>query len=508
MIALFDDFLHIERACSKMINTPDDRIAVSALNCFLGESIDTTRWVSLLMIFITIFVLDRIYFNERNWRRLLLFFIHPLVLVPFFWASQITTSMSVLWSSIWVLLFLRWFKSTKPIVSRFLPVFLFTFVGFTLRFESVAYVFVLLSLWAIQNRKAFIDGYRKVIAGLVLISLLFARFVTGIIHYVVPYESPFNQVAVTASGNLTSYPQGSWIFLQMDAVWSYVEALVLPWKASFYGNWYRWWEILKEPSVTVMRFSFLIITGVVILSLSYFYFRKKKETTEIPVKVFWAFVFFLGVTIGLSALPRSDWYYLSRVYLGTLCFMVWMTPLLVRKKILYYPVAIILLVSSCAHGFLHYSSESNMRIYEKEVAGGAHPFLDFTQAAELDSEGKHLDAIKVLHGVYQKIPKESAMVSSRAGIFWSLALYHSWVIYEKMGEHQNAAEVFRHLRDSTYFPSIHACLQNDSEPVEKCLAGDLKTVFCTSFAGGFPNLETVRPYRVSVESVCGFKPPK
>jgi hypothetical protein len=77
-----------------------------------------------------------------------------------------------------------------------------------------------------------------------------------------------------------------------------------------------------------------------------------------------------------------------------------------------------------------------------------------------------------------------------------------------MGDHQNAAEVFRHLSDSTYYPSIHACLQIDSVPVEKCLSDERKSVFCTSFSGGFPDLETVRPYRVSVEALCGFKPPK
>jgi hypothetical protein len=215
-------------------------------------------------------------------------------------------------------------------------------------------------------------------------------------------------------------------------------------------------------------------------------------------------IFFSASTAMLSVVPRSDWYYLSRVYLGTLVFFLFAGPVLVKNIKVFILSATLLSISTLGHLFSHFSDERSFSAYETEIAGADHPYLDLEQAERELQAGNPDAAIKTLYQIYEKIPRDSAAQSLRAGVFWSHGLYDAWRVYELSGNEAKALEVYRVLRNSTYFPATHACLQIPSIPVDECLKDDRTGHFCDSLGLAYSKMKTVRPYRVDPEKLCGF----
>ncbi|MBS1959637.1 MAG: hypothetical protein JST80_09220 [Bdellovibrionales bacterium] len=498
MIQLLDDFTHIGQSCLRLDTQPMDRFAVVAINCALGESVDHARFASLAFILATLVILDRVFFRDRDWKRVLLWAVHPLVLIPFFWASQITTSMTAFWASVWTLIFIRWLPQPRdPKMIAWLAVW--SILGAAVRFEALAYGFVFLALFFWFNR-TWLAARKRVATGLAISTagMLLGKVLVRLIPAHAPHMVTEWGTVSDALNEAHFYPLATYPFLQLDSIGRYLEGFFLPWKISFYGDWYQWWSIHEALWMSPLRLAFW---SAAIFGGS-FLIKNREWRGRIRVGL----LFFVGCTAALSSLPRNDWYYPVRAYLGTLCLLVCLTPLILRRKVVYGATALLFAASSLAHITMHYSDGSSFVAYESEIAGGAHPFMAFDEAKLLLKAGKPDEAIKALHEVYEKIPVESARTSARAGAFWSLSLYYAWIIYEKQVDRTKADEVLKVLRDSTYYPAVHACLQADYSTPEQCLDGERKGNFCGSLTYAMPRLETVRPYRVDPEKICGFEP--
>lgn len=499
MIPLLDDFTHVGLACMRLKTMPADRFAVVALNCALGESVDRARVASLLFVLGTLWVLDRLFYRERDWRRLLLWSVHPLILIPFFWASQITTSMTAFWGAVWTAIFVGWFERNKKIW----PLLVWSFIGASVRFEAFAYGMVFLAAYFLKDltsiREFVYAHWRKVSYGVGTssVAILIAKYA---LQYIPSNAIQVDFITVAGEGIAAGfYPHLTYPFLQMDSLGRYFEALLLPWKLSYYGDWYQWWEIQQHLWKGFLRLWIFIVPAAVALYLS----RKNRESFR---RVLLGFGFFAGTTLMLSSLPRNDWYYPVRAYLGALCFFVFVTPFLLKRRLFFGLALGLFSASTLIHIAFHFSSPSDFRAYEAEVAGARHPFLDIEDAQALSAASKPDEALATLHQLYAGIPVASARISTRAGTFWTLGLYHAWLIYDEAGRADKTAEVMKVLRHSTYYPAVHACLQTAGIPVEECLEGERKVNFCASLTHAFPKLPTRRPYRVDTEQLCKFKP--
>jgi hypothetical protein len=513
MLRLMDDFTHIGFACTRFQANPEDRFAVVGLNCLLGENITHTRIASLIVILLTLILLDRAFFQDRNWRRTFLTILHPLILIPFFWASQISTSLTTLFAAAWVYFWIRWIdppNQNRPLWAWFfLPV---AGACILVRQETIAYCAVFALIWAIQNRSKILQNPKRPLLALALSIASFqaAKKIFFKSGFTTLETSPLiRNIADSfghASSPATQYPIFTWPILQLDSALRYLEGLLLPWRASFYGNWYKWWEIHLNPLKTALQFAGAAFLLFIALLLGRHLLRKKGNHLDSIFRLVMGFLFFIGSALLLSAAPRSDWYYPARAYLGTLAFFVWVSPLLIRNTKTFAISLAILLVSTIAHVSLHFQNESSFLAYETEMTGADHPYLDLMDAELKLKNGKGAESIPPLFRIYQKIPVDSTNLSLRAGFFWSEGLYEAWRTYSILGNETKAMEVYRVLRNSTYFQSAHACLQIPSIPVEECLKDDRKSHFCDSLNFEYSKVKLARPYRIEPEKICGFRP--
>jgi hypothetical protein len=508
MIPLMDDFTHIGFACTRFHLNPEDRFAVTGLNCLLGEDLFRSRIASLIAIALTVWILDLAFFKNRNAKRILLTLLHPLTLVPFFWASQISTSLTALFAALWCFFFIRWMEQRQRIPSFWTWLWVpMAGACVLVRFESLAYCGIFALAWILQNPKFAFQNFKKILfaGGSTVLTFQIAKRIFTFAAST-PAVSPLANAISQSFTQQPNYPLKVWPFLQLDSLLRYLKNLALPWQTSFYGNWYRWWEISQHPNQTLFWFAG---TGV-LLSLIYFglsrYLKAKKTPDDSLQALFMGLILFAGSAGMLSLIPRSDWYYLPRSYLGTLTFFLFVGPILVKHFKTFILSATILGLSSFGNLFLHFKDQRSFSAYETEIAGADHPYLDLEQADFELQAGNPEAAIKTLHRIYEKIPIESAAQSLRAGVFWSQGLYEAWRVYEGSGNETKALEVYRVLRNSTYFPATHACLQIPSIPIEDCLKDDRKTHFCDSLGFGYSRMKTVRPYRIDLEKLCGFRP--
>lgn len=503
MIPLIDDFTHVGLACARLAEYPADRFAVVSLNCALGEDLDRTRAASLLFILATLWILDRLFYRERDWRRPLLGALHPLLLIPFFWASQITTSMTGFWAAVWATLFVRWFDRARGLAA----LLAWSFVGASVRFEAFAYGLVFLAAYALMYREQYWpagrERTRRLVKGVgaASIAILAGKYALQLIPSNAFIVSLASHASEAGEGGARYYPLLTYPFLQADSIARYLEGFALPWRLSYYGDWYQWWKIDQQLWRGPLRLLLTLAPAAALLL-----WLRRRGDREGVFRLGAGLFFFLATTAMLSSLPRNDWYYPVRAYLGTLCLLVFTGPLLLRRKTAGAAVIAILALSTAAHVAFHFSTHDQFRAYETEIAGGGHPFLDLDEAKAFHRSGRPDDALRSLHGLYSKIPVASAQRSTRAGTFWTLGLYSAWMIYDEQGRAGKAAEVYRVISHSTYYPAVHACLQIETEPVEKCLEGERKDNFCASLTKPFPKLPVRRPYPIDVEQVCRFKP--
>lgn len=509
MIPLLDDFTHIELACKQLRDFPDNRPAINWVNCALGESLDSSRMASLAAILLTLLLLDLSFFKDRSWKRILLMALHPMVLVPFFWASQISTSLTALWAAIWLFTFqtaLRT-KTRKSTILSFASLIFIGIAGTLFRFEAALFAGTFLLLLLLHSPGRFKLQWKRAILATSLLSIPVARLVTGILqHLFRPLPSAPGAPLRFHEVSGLSYPPGAWLYLQMESILQYLKSIFLPWTMSFHGDWYEWWHIHLHRQEEVVKFGLTLLaifaSGIAIRHLL---IRSRKEPGLIEATL-QGIALFVCITAAFSTVVRTDWYYLTRAWMGSIAFLLWTSPLIAENRKIFPVVTALLFLSTTAHLCLHFSDKIEFRSYETEVTGAAHPFISFAEMKEYARNHRVDDAISSAHEVYARIPEDMARASDRAGAFWTLALYYGWVLNEQDQRKEDAKKILGVLGKSNYYPAIHACLQEESIPVSSCLEGKRKAIFCDSMGMEFPELETAHPYRITPKEICGFEP--
>ena len=508
MIPLLDDPAHIGLACSTLEVHPDNRPAINWVVCALGESLEGTRLASLLAILLTIFLIDRTFFRDRNWKRYALMNLHPLVLTPFFWASQISTSLTTLWAALWIWLYQAWMNQ-KDRTGKWILFSLLSGLsafGTLFRFEASAYAGVFLGVYFLRSTLNWRKALKAAAPGAVFLCIPAVRLITGLLQHIARPATPGTPTSGLTLVAGASYPAGSWPYLQMNALLTYCKGILLPWSISFYSDWYRWWEIETHRNREVLAFSIFLLAGVLAWWIARIVMRRIGKATESIDALASGFALFFLITAVLSGTMRTDWYYLARTYLGFLVFLIFAAPVFAKNSKFFWLIAAFWNLSSVAHITLHYSTPENFTAYESEVAGGYHPHLSFAEMRSLYNAGKKEEALQAVHRVYEKIPPGMAAVSDRAEMYWALSLYNAWVMYQWDNRIEESRKVYGILSKTGFFPSVHACLQNPEVPVESCLIRKRKDAFCDSLGSEFPKLQTVRPYRINPKDLCGFEP--
>ncbi len=504
MIELLDDFYHVQKACELFQTYPGDRFLVRGISCIVGENIDYVRLLSFASILFTSGLLLKIFglFKEKyKWHYFMLLGLHPMVLFPFFYASQFATSVSVLWASIGLYLTQRYSKW------NFLVLILWGFLGPLTRFES-AYIFLM--LWCSYNLMLFIktDNIDKFTNRLLthikkinwtnLIILLIAFKTGGVaIKYMLPGVI---DEKVFIDNIAKMYPSKEYYLSQIWAIILYFKNAIFPFSHTFFGNWYAWKDVTQGFGPIIL-ISAYIITLMVSGTLT---FIKTKYGKNLQITAGGMFIFIL-ISTGFSIAIRSDWYYPSRQYLATLIILCFLAQILnrIKKSKLTWALILYFSTSTFYSVFYQYSDHDRFYNHEKLFSTKLHPILILNRANEYLSQGK-LDMAEIgYHIVYRNIPPEMYLTSHRAAIFWLMSLYGGYQINELRNNKEDSFKILQILVRGTYFISTHACLQDVRIPIDECFSKDRVENFCAYYYRlDFPKQMQVHPYRIDVKQYC------
>jgi len=107
-------------------------------------------------------------------------------------------------------------------------------------------------------------------------------------------------------------PWGSWLLTQSRAVWIYLQNLIVPHLSSFHGPWFEQFGLMGSSR---WAWAAMLIASFAALLLLFFRLRRSSDSRVMLVLA--ALAFFIP-TLGLSAVPRVDWYHPARQMLGSL----------------------------------------------------------------------------------------------------------------------------------------------------------------------------------------------
>ena len=504
---LLDDFYHVRSACNILAEFPYDRPLINWLHCMGGQSTTVSKIMSLLVITAAMALLYR--FLVKRMPRgtvsdLPFFLLQPMVLFPYFYASQFSTAITNAWAVIGAIFFL----SPRPsLLPSLLGSCVLAIAGVSLRFESV-YIITMMSaslLLLAQNiddldfygtvKKYF--GKNNSIKIAVFYLVFFAA--KGIILSATSTEDALGK-AIESGRN--SYPIDAWYNSQVVAILRYLQNFFLPFSHSFYGDWHEWLWVDESFEGFLPAAAFVSLTiGALSWSLAS---RGLSGRARLGIQGIALFIFICSVS---SSVPRSDWYYPSRQHLASIVLMGYMLVLFrrLRSRMPWAALSAAYFAASLIYAsFFQYKNMKNMYDHDMFFYGDVHPFVRFHLAEEELAKGGDEIALGTYFNVYDRIPWDAAMRSHRAAVFVLQALYNGYYILKKNQRHEQASEIFSTLIDSTYFISTAACLQSADIGIDRCLdSKEKKDNFCVYHVGmNFPRLRQFAPYRIDVDSLC------
>ena len=509
---LLDDFLHVEQACTILSARPFDRPLVNLLHCMGGESVMVSRWMGLVVMIATMFVFIRFLHPLSKWRDVPLFsFFHPIVFFPFLYASQLSSAVTVAWAVGGMLFF---FHKCRSMVGTIGGSILLALMGMSVRFES-PYVLIMLVgsiLVLIQSRDnlSIVETAKKyfhrenIVKMVVVFGTFFAMKKLAQI-YLTPNSE--NVIAMEMTW-VTHYPLMSWYNVQVLAILHYLQNFFFPFSHSFYGNWQEYIWVARSFHGFLPIGIFLSLT-LGLLGWSYGSQRLSPNLGLLTRGV----VMFILISLVVSAIPRTEWYYPVRGHLATVVLMGYVSVFvgrLKRIKIVDLVLAAYLLGSMGYAVLFQYKSFDNMYAHDKFFYGDVHPFLRMKLADREWRKGNREIALGTWFNVYRRIPGDVAKKSNRAGLYKMLALYNGWYAYEKSGRSQESRPLLPELSGNTYFISMAVCLQDSRVDLEECLE-DRDRVFNYCMYKKIPNISPLKqahPFRIDMEPHClklGFK---
>lgn len=502
MISLYDDSWHVARACARLEQLPGDRFLVSWTHCVLGQSSDHSRWASLFFVVLASVLLWRAFF--RSWKGLqgsALLVLHPMALFPFFYASQLSTAMSVAWASGVLLLLER--STSRRMLDGCLGLGL-AVLGALLRFEGIAFVWMLFGA---------LRGFRRLEGEPTPGRRPWARllFFTGLFWVASRLAHTWLAGGIAASGfaadavDVAQYPLAAWYGSQVLACLQYAFNLVFPALHSFYGSWSDWAIFLERPWLS---FSALAVAMILLLGLMALVRERALGLPALKWPALGA-VFFFIYCFGASALPRTDWYYPIRQQLATLVFLIFSlrgfreAALPARAKKAIAAACLLYLAASSAYSAVfHYGSDEGFLMHEVSVTRRTSPAVGLSIAAVAQKSGDLELALDQYRGVLEEVPVPVARASGRGAIFRIHALSGLYRLYRHANDQPNASLVLRALSVADHRLAVYACLSDPVAPIESCRSNPRAVAHFCGFSTELFSEPEHLPLRVSRSEFC------
>ena len=506
MIELLDDFYHVEQACAILSDKPFDRPLVNALHCLGGESVTVSRWMGLIITMASMFAFVRFLHSEEKRRPFHLFaLLHPIILFPFFYASQLSSAVTVAWAIGGTAFF---FRKCSGMAWAVAGAFLLAVIGLGVRFEA-PYVLIMvvgsmLILFQSRDNLTIVETVRRyfhrenIVKMVVFLGSFFAMKA-----WAKTYFSRIDGVlrTVTLEQGI-HYPLESWFNSQVVAILHYLQNFFFPFSHSFYGNWQEYvWVAQTFGSALPMVVFFSLI--MVLLGWSYGS-RRLPPNIRLFVR---GLVMFTLIALVVSSVTRTEWYYPSRGHLAAVVLMGFASVFvsrLKREKMVGIILSVYLAASMGYAVLFQYKNIGNMYAHDRFFYGDVHPFMRMELAKQEWEKGNREVALQTWFNVYRRIPLEVARESNRAGLFKMLALYRGWWAYETMGRHEESSQLLPQLLDNTYFVSTAVCLQDSRIEIEKCLENRRKIEsFCEYYLwSNIPRIDQAHPFRIDIKPHC------
>lgn len=523
MEAIYDDHLHVLKACAMLESQPGYRPLVNWLTCQTGESLTTTSWMSFGFLLVFAIFLVRLMppnLDEklRGYRlaSMAALFAHPLYLFPFFYPSQISTSMTMFWAglSFWIL-------------DLSLPIFIFAplalglaAIGNFVRVEAAFFWLLLAGAvyvfrgpargeWnplLIFGRAKFAKfaGFFVLALGLgQLFSLPFFRALSG-----VSVANPATTVVnMLASATEPNYPQNSHWPVQAYAQLLYLKNFLYPFGFSFFGPWNHWWVIYQNQALQVG-----LCVGVLALIGTLAVWGARAKHNSARRYAAFGLLIFLGTTIASSASRRVDWYFVSREVLGIGLFIPFAAAAIQRitifrqRRFASLLVTTYLVMSLAGVAFVKYRNLDLFLFDESTKVGETSPYVNYERMRIFEKRGEWERARKSAYQVYTAIPPDSIAFSRAARRFRESSLAKSYELAELLGDHVSARSALKALMKSDSYLSTWVCLKSGDYAPEQCLEGGRHAKFCASREEVKNELELCGPEDLGqLEKYCGKK---
>ena len=510
---LLDDFYHVEQACYLLSIKPFDRPLVNLLHCMGGESVTVSRWIGLIIMVASMFVFIRFLHSGKTQQSTVYLFtlVHPIILFPCFYASQLSSAVTVAWAIGGVSFFFHKCKNMAWVIAGS---FLLALVGLGVRFEAVyiltmviGSVLILFQSW---HNLTIIETVKKYFhqENLIKVMILWGSFLfikIGLSTYFVNAPS----VLWVIINEQADYPLVSWYNSQVVAVLHYLQNFAFPFSHSFYGNWqeYVWMTQTFDSFFPMVIFLFLV------LGLFGWSYRSQRLSPNIRLLIR-GVVMFVLIALAVSSVPRSEWYYPIRGHLAAVVLMGYVSVFVSRLKYekMISIILAIYLTSSMGYAVLfQYKNIGNMYDHDQFFYGDVHPFLRTKLANREWDKGNREVALQTWFNIYQRIPRDIAVQSNRAAVYKLMALYNGWWAYEMSDRHQESFKLLPDLLNNRSFISAAVCLQDARVEIEKCLDNPEKiNNFCMHWINkNFPDFKQAHPFRIDVDSHCrklGYNP--
>lgn len=505
MISLFDDYYHIKSACSLSDNLANNRFLPRAISCLLGESVQNTRVASLFFSVLLVTLLFKLFFNKEEksnirFYKFLILLINPFTLYPLINASQLSSIMMYTLSFLLLYFFIHYHHKKKSIINWALATSIL-FVGSLTRFEFIHCYIIICFFYYLYK----VDFKPKLLKKLIdknfyiIQSLYILIFFTLKLCYVkLASKKTMGYILPNIDSiSFQTYPKLDYYLSQPLAFIIYLKNLIFPFSLTYYDNWHLWHQV--KNSALLLSLSIIFITFFICTSIYTFASKKKNLTSCLAKSLF----IFISITIIFSAFMRVSWYYPARQILGSIIFISILLGQIKNEK----KLQLILLYTLTSFSYLiiyPFNSYENLYAHEKIFSSQLHPVLIQRRA---DDYYKNGDYDKSLYG-YETIRKSLTendiyLKSSRAAVFWSLAVYGSYASLIKLKNHAMAQKYMLQLMRGTYFVTTHACLQDDNISLEACLTAQRIENYCKMYLmKALPSMIQVKAYRKSPELFC------
>ena len=538
---IHDDFYHILNACSFSENHPGYRLLISRITCALGQSLTSTRIASLICIVLSALLFVKL-FSWKDAKKIEIVFailaisFHPVILFPFFYASQFSTAISVLWAVFSVYCI----NKLKP------PIYICAVMGFSLgilgsflRFEAI-FIFsvVYLCLFAFFTLKKRIRKFFSAEHFVSLIFFLFSISLTTLLaalnisdfppfysillgNFITSQQSetspknnekaltlPEKAPVATSEAQLPFYSPTTHYAVQIWALALYIKNIFMPHQVSFYGPWSDWWRIDQSPAKQrVLYLGFLLLLSSLCIALVGNFFNSLSIRLWIL-----GFLSFLIITFSSSAILRVDWYFVSREYVGAFLFLalslcaVFESNFLKKQKLCFL-LFIVLISSVCSlrSTFVQYKNFGNFLNYEQLITSNKSPQVLLTKGHRSYVQGDLKNAKGHYNSIVDMIPESALEKSATAVKYWSYAQSGAYQTAKWNKDIELRKKIARTLLKDNSFISTSICLQEKSIPLEQCSTSEKKRRFCGTYNSKFfrPDLG-FRFLRIPAKEFCGI----